>query len=375
MKINNILILTTSLNIGGGEKHIYNLVSGMDERQYKFVIVCMYELGQIGESLLKERKNISIYHNVMKNRMDIAGAVRLLRIMREEKINILFMVHTPVTLFWGVSCASLAGIKAMLTRSPTTNPSAHVKRWKIVNYLVLRYVSKIIAQAYAQRGYLIDQVHVDPDRIVVIHNGVDIERFSQPVDRSSLRETIGIPQGVPIVGTVGRLEPQKGHANFLRCVRKVLDKFPDTRFLIIGDGGERQKLEAMARDLSIQKNVLFLGMVNNVSQIVSLFDIGVLASMPVGETFSNAILEYMAASKPVVATNVGSIAEQVKDRETGYLVSCDDPNALKEAIVNLLTNKTSAKKMGEAGRAMVEEQFTIQQMIVKYETVFTDLLK
>ena len=375
MKTNNILILTTSLNIGGGEKHIYNLVSGIPEDKYKFVIVCLYELGQLGEIILKKKQNIALYHNVMKNKLDIRGAARLIRILRDEDINIIFMVQTPVTLFWGVICAKLAGIKIMLTRSPTTNPSAHVKRWKIVNYLVLRYVSKIIAQAYAQRRYLIDQVHVDPDRIVVIHNGVDIERFSQPVDRSRLIETIGIPQGVPIVGTVGRLEPQKGHASLLICVRKVLDKFPDTHFLIIGDGGERQKLEAMARDLSIQKNVIFLGMVNNVSQIVSLLDIGVLASKPVGETFSNAILEYMAASKPVVATDVGSIAEQVRDGKTGYLIPYDNSDALAESIIKLLSNRNAANEMGAAGREMVEKQFTIQKMIEKYDTVFTDLQK
>jgi glycosyltransferase involved in cell wall biosynthesis len=370
----NILILTCSLNIGGAEKHVYDLVSNMDKRKHNFIIICLYELGVIGKNLSRGHE-AKVYHNLMRNKLDIFGVLKLISILRNEDIDILYILHTPLTLFLGVLCAKLTGIRVSIIRSPTTIPTAHRKRRRIVNLLFLNFVDIIIAQAYSQREYFIHHDSADPKKVTVIYNGVDVERFSNPSDESALRKAIGIPSGVHVVGIVARLEPQKGLTLFLNSARMVLDLFPNVYFLILGDGGERNNLEQMCKELSIQKNVLFLGMVKDVSQIVSLFNVAVLASRPVGETFSNAILEYMAASKPVIATNVGSIAEQVIDGETGYLIEYDDSAALTEAILKLLNDMHSARRMGEAGRRMVEEKFTIQKMINEYERLFVNIAK
>lgn len=369
-----IVILTCSLNVGGAEKHIHDLVLNSDRQKFNFVIICLYEAGAIGEALSKD-SGIKVYNDVMSNKFDIFGAWQLSRIIKNESADILFMIHTPPTLFWGILCAKINKIKATLTRSPTTNPIAHVKRRKIVNYFMLGFVDKIIAQAYSQGEHHIKHESADPSKIVVINNGVDLERFSNPGETSTLKQAMGIPSNVQVVGIVARLEPQKGLPVFLKAAKNIIDSLPQTHFFIVGDGGERKKLEQLCKELLIEKNVYFSGMVKDVSQIVSLFDVGVLSSRPVGETFSNAILEYMAASKPVVATNVGSIAEIVVDGETGYLVPSGDPEALSDALIKLLKNEDLAKKMGEAGRERVKEKFTIQKMIDKYETLFLSLKK
>lgn len=362
-----------SLNVGGAEKHMHDLVLNSDRQKFNFVIICLYELGAIGKAL--EGYGIKVYHNVMRNKLDILGVWKLNRVIRNEKADILFMVHTPPTLLWGVICAKINKIRATITRSPTTNPVAHIKRRKIVNYFILNFVGKIIAQAYSHREYLLKHENADPDRIVVINNGVDLEHFSNIVDTLTLKEAIGIPSNVQVAGIVARLEPLKGHHVFLKAAKNIIDLLPQTHFLIVGAGIERKNLEQMSKELLIEENVHFLGMIKDVSQIIQLFDIGVLSSMPVSETFSNAILEYMAASKPVVATNVGSIAEMVVDGETGYLVPSGDPKALSDALIKLLKNKDLAKKMGEAGREKVKEKFTIQSMINRYESLFMSLLR
>lgn len=366
-----VLILTCSLNVGGAEKHILDLVSYSDRQKFHFVIICLYEIGEIGKAL--EEYGVKVYHSVMRNKLDIFGAWQLSRIVKNEEADILFMMQTPPTLLWGVLCAKINSIKATLTRSPTTNPTAHVKRIKIVNFLILRFVDNIVAQAQSHKEYQIEH-GADPDRIVVINNGVDLELFSKYEDTSALRQELRMPFDAQVVGIIARLEPQKGLRFFLMAAKNIIKLLPQTYFLIIGDGRERKSLESMCKELSIEEKVYFIGMTKDVPRFVKLFDIGVLSSMSVGETFSNAILEYMAASKPVVATNVGSLSEIVIDGETGYLVPSGSSEALSNALMKLLVNKELAKKMGEAGRKRVKDRFTIQNMISRYESLFMSLV-
>lgn len=356
--------------MGGAEKHVYDLVTKSDNKKFNFVIICLYDLGVFGKTL--EESGIKVYHNAMRNRLDIFGVWKLNRIIRHEKADILFMVHGMPTLVWGMLCAKINKIKATLTRSPTTNPTSHVKRTKIVNFFFLRFVDKIVAQAHSHKEYQIKH-GADSNKIVIINNGVDLELFSKHEDISVLRQELRIPSDAQIVGIVARLEPQKGLRFFLMAAKNIIELLPQTYFLIIGDGSERKILESMCKELSIEEKVYLVGMTKDIPRFVKLFDIGVLSSMPVGETFSNAILEYMAAAKPVVATDVGSLSEIVVDGETGYLVPSKSLEALSNALMKVLTNKELAKKMGEEGKKRVEENFTIQSMISRYEELFMSL--
>ncbi len=375
MKKTKVMILTCSLKVGGAERQMYNLISNMDKRKFNFVIACLYDLGAIGESLVNMQENISVYHNIMKNKFDFLGVIKLIRTMRNEKVDILFIVHTPLTLFWGILCAKFASIGASATRFTSTNPTRHVKRRKLVNFLTLSFVDRVIAQASSHGYYLVEHEGVDRKKLVVINNSVDIERFNITIDESSLRKELGIPLKVPIVGIVANFRPEKGHKFILRAAKDVIDIFPDTNFLLVGDGEERNMLEKMSEDLKIRSNIHFLGSRKDIPQIITLLDVAVMASSPSVETFSNSVFEYMAVSKPVVATNVGSVAEQVVDGETGFLIPSEDCTAMSEAVLKLLGNRDSAKVMGTAGRERVRANFNIEIMISKYESLFSDLLK
>lgn len=372
MKKINILFLLLSLNIGGTERHIFNLVSNLDRKKFRSVICCLYDLGSIGKTLAST-EGVKVYYNLIRSKWDIAGILKLLKIFRNENIHILYTINSPLTQFLGTVCARLVKVDVCLTRVAATKPIFHAKRRKVVNSIMLPFVDNIIAQAHSQKEYLIRHEGFKPQKVRVIYNGVDLEKFDKPLDIPSLKQTIGIPEDASVVGIVARLSPEKGHQTFLKASRKILDVFPSAHFLIVGDGEERKKLKKITHELAIHSSINFLGIRKDIPQIVSLFDVAVMSSN--FETFSNSILEYMAASKPVVATNVGSIAELVIDGETGYLIPTGDSDALADRILRLLRNPVLAKKMGEAGRERVKEKFTIQKMIAGYESLFVDLFQ
>jgi glycosyltransferase involved in cell wall biosynthesis len=147
---------------------------------------------------------------------------------------------------------------------------------------------------------------------------------------------------------------------------------PDVRFLIIGDGGLKKQLMDLSSNLGVSKNVMFLGFRSDIPELLSVMDVLVLASLREG--FSNAILEAMAAMKPVVATNVGGNPEVIIDGVTGLIVPPKDPHSMAQAILNLLQNEDLAQQMGEAGRRRVENHFTIDVITQKYIQLYDSLL-
>ena len=172
---------------------------------------------------------------------------------------------------------------------------------------------------------------------------------------------------------VGRLVPDKGYPVFLNAAKIILNKMPDVHFLIVGDGVEKENLKKMTGQLQIESYIHFLGTIENVPQIVSLFDVAVMSSD--FDTFSNSILEYMAMSKPVVATNVGSISEAVHHDVNGYLLQRGDIEGLAGSVLKLLDNNNLAVRMGNAGRKMVEDKFSIQRMVKAYEVLFEGVVQ
>jgi glycosyltransferase involved in cell wall biosynthesis len=171
------------------------------------------------------------------------------------------------------------------------------------------------------------------------------------------------------------LRPEKAHEVFLQTAKKILKEMPEVHFIIIGDGPLRQKLEAYSSELGISAHVHFLGLRQDVSDILQELDVAVLSSHPIVETLSVAVLEYMAAGKPVVATRVGSIPELVHDGENGYLVDPGDSEALANRIMRLLKNPALAEKMGKAGQARVTVQYTAESMVEKTQSFFSELLE
>lgn len=202
-----------------------------------------------------------------------------------------------------------------------------------------------------------------PDKAITVYNGVDLRKFD--VKNSSRCLTSG--NNVIKIGILARLSPEKGHRYFLEAAATVLKSFPKVQFWIVGEGPLKPKLEKMILKLGIREKIVFKKLPPNVMDILKDLDIVVLSSLR--EVFPFAILHAMAAAKPVVATAVGGVPEQLIDGETGFVVPPKDSNAIAQAIIRLLRDKTKAREMGVKGRKRVEQQFAIHLITQKIANV------
>jgi glycosyltransferase involved in cell wall biosynthesis len=233
---------------------------------------------------------------------------------------------------------------------------------------------KCIANCNAVKDKVIQQENLPPEKIEVIYNGLDLSEYRQTLKNESLREELGVVNGTLLVGLIANFNFEiKGHIYFLGAAKKILEKVPDAKFVLVGDGPLRPRYQEVARELNLNNNVYFLGKRTDVPTIISNLDVSVLSS--INEGFSNVILESMAASKPVVATKVGGSPEMVTNGVTGYLVPPADSQSMANAIIKLLQNPDEAKTMGAAGRKIVQEKFTVEAMVKSYERLYVSLLE
>ncbi len=367
-----VMFLETSLRIGGTESVVTQLIERFDPKKVRPVLCCFYEPGILGERLIK--KGFKVYHGLAKNRADLGLGLRLFRLLREEKIDVLFIINQPLTQFWGTACAMFAQVPVRITAIRSTGKINRIRRRLWINDFTFPWITRVTALSGMHKSYLVKEEHIDPRKIEIIPNGVDLARFSRNGTPASFKTSLGLPENSPVVGIVAMLRPEKAHDVFLKAAQKVLSKVPEAHFLIVGEGPERPGLEALAKELKIDSQVHMIGARNDVPDLLKLFDIGVLSSNPVVETLSNAVLEYMAAAKPVVATRVGSLPEQVDEGKTGFLVESGNPETLADKMIRLLQDPALAKQMGEAGRKRVEKHFTLEQMVNQTEALFERLL-
>jgi glycosyltransferase involved in cell wall biosynthesis len=279
-------------------------------------------------------------------------------------------------LFHGYVLGALAG---RLARAPVVVASrrslGNFKRgkphYRLAEHLVNRLTDLVIANSEAVRADTLRREGLPAERVIVIHNGLEPGRFARPPD-ADLRRRLGVDKAPVVVGVVANFIPYKGHRFFLDAWARVVARHPDAVALLVGDGSGRRELEARAGAMGLDGSLRFLGSRLDVPEILGVVDILVHPSLEEG--FCNAILEAMAAGKPVAATAVGGNPEAVVEGETGLLVPPGDGRALAEAIGWLLDRPEQAAAFGHAARRRVAERFELSRMVTQYEAVYDRLL-
>jgi len=203
-----------------------------------------------------------------------------------------------------------------------------------------------------------------------IYNGVDLSRYEQQEACCTLPEEYGMEPGSQLVGVVARLEPEKGHPTLLEAWPRVLRAVPDAYLLIVGEGSRREALEAQARELRIAHRVVFTGRRDDVPAVTAALDVAVLPSYREAQGLS--VLEAMALSRPVVASNVGGIPEMIEDGVTGLLVPPHDAETLAGAITRLLRDHPYADTLARAGHDLVHDRFCIELMVEAIQTIYDE---
>jgi glycosyltransferase involved in cell wall biosynthesis len=233
---------------------------------------------------------------------------------------------------------------------------------------------KIIALTNREKKDTIAFKVAKENKLTVIHSGIELDKFTQSStqDIRLLKNNLGIPEKALIVGTAGRLVPIKGPEYLIKAAEKVLQIHKNIFFLFAGDGYLKEDLAALAQDLGIEKNILFLGWKDNAAEIISLYDIFVLPSL--NEGMGRVLVEAMALGKPIVASNIGGIPDLIFHGKNGFLVPPQKPRELAQYIQLLLEDENKRTKMGQEGKKL-SQNFSVEQMVQKIEGLYNHQLK
>ncbi len=368
-----VMFVVPDLEFGGAERHVATTVPRLDPARFAPSVVCIGAEGALFPALAAA--GVPAQALGRTKRQSLLALAELVREMRRTRPD---LVVTR-----GYNAEMLGRIAALLARVPRMAIWLHdcgdvVPRTltrKIFDRLLDPVTSAYYGVAHGQVAPLATNLGYRPGKIAIARNGIDASSptSAPPAGRDpALARALGIGPDDGIIGVVAVLRPEKDHATLLRAARIVLERLPDTRVLLIGDGPLRAELERLAAELGIAERVVFAGMRSDVPELLGLVDVLVLSS--VTECLPMALLEGMAAGRPVVATAVGGVPEIVVDGITGYVVPPRDPSAMADRIVALLGDRERARAMGVVGRRRVESEFSLERSVRAAERVMTDTL-
>ncbi len=359
------MFIITTLEVGGAETLLMNLVRRLDRERFSPEVCCLKARGQLGVELASE---IPVHDHLLSHKLDLRVLGRLTRLMRRRQIDAVVTVGAGDKMFWGRLAARLANV-------PVVVAALHSTGWPDVVGRLNRWLTPLtdafIAVAEPHGRYLIEQERFPADRVHVIPNGIDVDRFRPRAPDESLRRQLRLPAGAPVAGIVAAIRPEKNHELFLRVAARVRSQIPNAHFLIVGDGACRARLEQLTDELQLAGSVHFLGIRPDVAELLSLMDVVLLTSRVEANPVS--VLEALAVGKPVVATRVGSVAEMVLDGETGYLVEPGHAAAMAEHVVALFRAPHLARSLGAAGREHVVAHGSLERMVAGYEDLLSEL--
>jgi glycosyltransferase involved in cell wall biosynthesis len=274
-------------------------------------------------------------------------------------------------MFWGRIAARLAGTPVILSALHSTGWPDGIGR---LNRLLTRWTDGFIGVAAAHGEHLRTNERFPAEKVFVIPNGIDTKRFRfDRCTRERIREDLDIDQQAPVCGIVAALRPEKNHELFLTAASRVIQQLPEARFVIVGDGPQRPRLERMSQLLNLSHAVRFAGTRSDIPDLLAAFDLFALTSH--NEANPVSILEAMSIALPVVATRVGSVPEMVLHGETGEIVSPNDAPAMTDAWLRILANPKTAASMGTAGRKQVEQFGSLRSMVKGYEDLIESIYR
>lgn len=357
-----VIYVVDTLGGGGAERIVVDMATHLDQSRFAPLICTTRELGLYVSEV--QSAGVPVHCLCRKNRFDIMGFLELVRLLKREDIDIVHC-HKAGSNTLGRLAAFVARVPIILAHEHTMPQRSFIQR--LVDRVLARISTSVITCDLALKKALVSTEGLDADKVVVVHNGVNLSKFASRKQESGLRDRLGLDNG-PVVGTFARLDFQKDISTLLAAIPYVLTVMPNCNFVIVGEGPLRGQLEMEVSELGIAEHVHFLGYRSEIPELLQLLNVFVLSSQ--WEGLPVTILEAMASGKPIVSTNVGGVSEVVLDRETGILVPPQSPRALGEAIISLLVNPNLAESMGFAGQERARREFSIEAMMCSIEAIY-----
>jgi len=305
----------------------------------------------------------------------LALQTRLARDISRRRIDIVHAYNFYGNVF-AMAPARLAGTPVVIASIRDCGPYLTPMQLR-VQRLMCRMATCVVVNAGAVRDWLAGDGY-DVDRIAVIPNGVDLERFDAPVDAAAVRRGLGIEPDAPLVTVVSRVTRLKGLEQFIGAAAVLAERHPRARFLVVGEPAPGDELylaslKRLAARLDIGDRLVFAGLRQDVPALLRASTVAVMPSL--NEALSNALLESMAAGMPTVATRVGGTPEALTDGESGLLVPPGDMTALAAGVRRLLDDPAAAMAYGRAARRVIEQRFSLRTMVAATEQLYVDLLQ
>jgi glycosyltransferase involved in cell wall biosynthesis len=320
---------------------------------------------------------VNFYPLDMKRRLSLKPIFYINKIIRFNKIDLVHSQGARADFFSRVA-GRLANRPCILSTIAMPVEGFDVGRsrkvvYRLMDQLSERFVQRFIVVSDSLRTRLIEERGIPSERVVRIYNGIELNQYHPDLKETSLRNSWGIPPAAPLIGAIGRMVWQKGFEFLIHAIPEIISDIHDVRFLFVGDGPLKSDLERLVRQLDISHKVIFAGFRPDISRVLSAIDILVVPSLLEG--FPIMTLEAMAMAKPIVATRINGIEEQISDGEEGLLVPPQSTKTLSAAVLELIQNNELASRLGMAARRKVETYFSVERMVGETEKVYLSALE
>jgi sugar transferase (PEP-CTERM/EpsH1 system associated) len=354
-----------SLAVGGTENGVVNLITAL-RGDFEHTVIAMTETGPLASRLPADVQIHQLGKRVGLEGRTFLRLVRLLRRLRPD------VVHSRNwAAFDAVPAARVAGVPMIVHGEhgrEAADPHGLNARRRRLRRVLGPLVDRFVTVSVDLGRWLIDVVGIPERKVITIHNGVDTERFSDQ-ERERGRAALGVEDGVPVIGAVGRLDPVKDHAQLIDAFGMIARERPRALLAIVGEGPTRRELERRIAACGLDARVRLLGTRADVPLILKGFDVFVLPS--IAEGMSNTILEAMATGLPIVATRVGGTPELIEDGTHGRLVPAGDSGALAEALAVYLDDPVLRALHGKASRQRAIGEFDLERMAAEYRALYS----
>lgn len=365
-----LLVLTVGFTVGGAEQLILMTAPRLRREGFDVTVACLKGWGPLGDEL--EARGVRAVALGATGAVDARAAGRLLSLIRRERIQILHAHLFPANLAARLF-GRMAGVPVVISTHHDTDLDMPFYN-RFAERATAWLSDTVVTCSEAVRRYALRRYGMRPGQVRTLRNAIELPEIQVEERRlRDVRRTLGAGPSEPLIGTVGRLvEPKKGIPAFLAAARILAREIPEVRFAIVGDGPDRERLEAAAVREGVSHRTTFAGIRRDIPEVMGALDILVQPSN--WEGFGLTLLEAMAAGTPVVATRVGGVPEVVVDGTTGVLVPPGNPELLARACGDLLNDRQRALELGRAGAERVRTEFAVEGLVERTVALYRELL-